>query len=181
MLSLYLLPTLLSLWLLSTPPHIEIHDSDNEILFSPNVSKNNDIFLSVCHYFRHKKKLITKEPMIIQLLLLLSGSVKVNPGPPTRVKFPCGECRRAVKAEKSIACDKCLQWYHKNCIGMNDILFECYSNDQDLEWICTKCGVHNVSSSLFNSSVSSNSSNESATVIDEPNKKKANRLRMLTM
>ena len=180
MLSVCLLPTFLSLWLLSTPRTVEIHDNDNEILFSPNVSKNNDIFFSVCHYFRHQKKQATREPMIIQLLLLLSGSVELNPGP-ARVKFPCGECKRAVtKRGKSIACDNCLQWFHKNGVGMNETIFNCYSNDQNLEWICTKCGIHNVSTSLFNSSISSNSSNESVTVINDPNKKKANKLRILT-
>ena len=34
--------------------------------------------------------------LILQLLLTISGNVETNPGP-RKLKFPCGECKKAVK------------------------------------------------------------------------------------
>jgi len=92
--------------------HEKIHEKGNEVLFAPNVLLENETLLSVGHYFKNQKKTAATNPMIIQLLLLVSGSVEMNPGP-ARVKFPSGECKRAVtKKGNAIACDQCLQWFH---------------------------------------------------------------------
>ena len=55
----------------------------------------------------------TQASSIIQLLLILSGSVEINPGP-RAPKFPCEECHKAVSIGPSIACDNCDQWFHKH-------------------------------------------------------------------
>jgi len=38
------------------------------------------------------------------------------------------------KKGNAINCDQCLQWFHQKCVGIGDILFDYYSNDQNLEW-----------------------------------------------
>ena len=44
---------------------------------------------------------------IQQLLLIISGTVKINRGP-ARLKYPCGQCNHAIKnSESSITCDSC--------------------------------------------------------------------------
>jgi len=81
-----------------------------------------------------------------QLLLIISGTIKVNPGPGNS----CGECSRAVKnSGKSIACDLCDKWYHFECVSMGDQVFDCYAENENLEWICSHCALKDVSHTLF--------------------------------
>lgn len=71
--------------------------------------------------------------------------------------------------------------YHQKCTGMNNSIFDCYATDEKLEWLCIKCGMPNITTSLFDSSLSSNSSNDSATPQrNTRQKRKANRLRIFT-
>ena len=84
--------------------------------------------------------------------------MKLNPGP-TNIKYPCGEGARAVKFGPSIACDQCNVWYHQECAGMNSTIFECYTNATiEMQWRCIKCGLPNISASLFDSSMPSTNS-----------------------
>lgn len=58
------------------------------------------------------------------------------------------------------------------------LIFDCYATDEKL---CIKCGMPNITTSLFDSSLSSNSSNDSATPQrNTRQKRKANRLRIFT-
>ena len=84
----------------------------------------------------------------MQLLLILSDSVEINPGPraPT---FPCEECHKAMSIDPSIACDNCDQWVHKSCINMNTIVFEAYQDNSSMEWLCCSCDLPNVASKFF--------------------------------
>ena len=75
----------------------------------------------------------------------------------SKVKFPCGECKRAVRGD-SISCDKCSTWYHKDCIHMGDPIFDSYTLNESLEGECTHCALSNISSSIFNSTVSNDTS-----------------------
>jgi len=51
-------------------------------------------------------------------------------------------CRRGcVFGEKMIACDKCRQWFHKQCIRMGDDEFDTYCSDRRKKF----CFVHTVS------------------------------------
>eukprot|EP00111_Clytia_hemisphaerica_P019322 TCONS_00057045-protein len=120
---------------------------------------------------------------MIQILLILSGSVEVNPGPRrTRVKFPCGECKKAITTNNAIACDECNKWYHVNCLSMNASVFNAYTKDELLEWICPNCALANISNSLFDS-FSASSTAESDNDDDEnqnnPPKTKRQSLRIM--
>ena len=85
----------------------------------------------------------------------MSGNVEFNPGS-TNIKYPCGECTRAVKFGPSIAYDQCNAWYHQECAGMNSMIFECCTNATiQIQWTCIKCGLPNISASFFDSSMSS--------------------------
>ena len=96
---------------------------------------------------------MSKRGNIIQLFLLISVSVELNPGPD--IKYKCIECYKSVNIGQSIACDNCNQWFHKSCLNMNSINFESYRNDNTQEWICYKCGIINISTSIFETSFDS--------------------------
>ena len=51
---------------------------------------------------------------LVIVILLLSGDVQLNPGPPTRTpKYPCGVCSKNVNCDhKAMECEDCLTWYH---------------------------------------------------------------------
>ena len=85
----------------------------------------------------------------------------------SKVKFPCGECKRAVRGD-SISCDKCSTWYHKDCIHMGDPIFDSYTLNESLEWECTHCALSNISSSIFNSTLSNDTSAESTIKKNKP-------------
>ncbi|KAK2185455.1 hypothetical protein NP493_233g01013 [Ridgeia piscesae] len=60
----------------------------------------------------------------IFLLLMKSGDVSPNPGPPGRKrtynpKHPCSHCGKGVTGRsRAISCDSCDQWTHNKCAGM---------------------------------------------------------------
>ena len=101
---------------------IFVNFSNNEILFSPRVTNVNVLFMSLANYHKHYK--YPKRSMcaeLLQLLLVISENVELNPGPRT-TKYPCVECGKAV-AINSTACDICNTWYHRECSGMNSTIF----------------------------------------------------------
>ena len=88
---------------------IFVHCSNNEILFSPRVANFNILFMSLANYQKHykyPKGSVCAE--LLQLLLVISGNMELNPGSRTP-KYPCGECNNAV-AINSIVCDICNTW-----------------------------------------------------------------------
>ena len=112
-----------------------------------------------------------------QLLLIISGSVELNPGPTSKVKYPCGECRKAVTTGASIACDLCNQWFHRKCSSMSDQIYDCHVKEESLEWLCQGCALADISNSLFDTSISSCSSTSS--IESNPPKKKVSKLRVV--
>ena len=134
----------------------------------------------VAQYLRHNKYPSKKQSAkLILTLLLISGSVELNPGP-TNIKYPCGECVRAVRFGPSIACDQCNVWYHQECAGMNSTIFECYTNATiEMQWTCIKCGLPNISASLFYSSMSS--INSSLNLDEDMLRVKSKSLRVVTV
>ena len=93
-------------------------------------------------------------------------------------KFPCGVCSKAVKnSDMSITCDDCMQWHHFECTGMSVFLFNLYVEHKDLRWSCCKCGLPDVNSSIFDSSISSISTDNTD---DVPPQKKSKCLRIVT-
>ena len=86
-------------------------------------------------------------PCIALLLLILSNDVEQNPGPKTP-KYPCGICSKAVKwSDKGVACDSCSTWFHTQCMGMCDEIYN--SLAPNISWTCFQCGLPNFSTQLF--------------------------------
>ena len=79
-------------------------------------------------------------------LLLLSGDIESNPGPPT-IKDPCGICSKSCK-NHAIQCDFCNSWIHKKCSHINPSIWPILSNTS-LTWECFNCGIPNFSNSFF--------------------------------
>ena len=140
----------------SSPGYVNLHD----ISCCCASSYSHEVFLSVALRFRHNPTPIrTTGATLIELLLILSGHVEMNPGTPT--KFPCGECSKAVRwGDQAMSCDSCNQWYHYNCIEMSSQVYNALA-DTSLEWECCNCGLMNISITVFNSFSSSNSLNDS--------------------
>ena len=86
-------------------------------------------------------------------LILLAGDIETNPGP-RLPKYPCGECRKACTSYKgakaSILCNTCDSWFHTDCAHISDAVFDILGRS-DLPWECSKCGLPNLSTSLFDS------------------------------
>ena len=66
----------------------------------------------------------------LNLLLILSGNVELNPGPvksnktTRRTRYPCGICSKQCTAKQaSVACDACHKWFHQKCLHMNSAVF----------------------------------------------------------
>ena len=128
-----------------------------EISLIPTPPKLEHISIAYWHHTQGFKLSSKRGSYHILLSLLLSGQIESNPGPRSP-KYPCGECNKAVRWGKSIACDQCDVWYHKDCLQMTSLNFEAQA---DLSWICCKCALPN-SSSLFDSFASQNSSLDSS-------------------
>ena len=154
---------------------ITIQAQENSLLCCKLLSQNELNAMSIAFIYqdnRSKQYQSNLQESIQQLLLIMSGTVEVNPGP----KYPCGECHKAVSSGASIACDICNQWFHFKCTSMSNNIYECYELDEDLEWLCPGCVFTNISDGLFDSSISSNGSTSSNDTY--PNRKKAKRLRI---
>lgn len=157
-----------------------IHDVNNEVCFDRVITANDYMMLAVPHYWKHHTYPHQgSKANIIQLLLILSGSIEINPGP----KFLCGEpnCGKSVRTIDSIACDQCNKWFHLDCISMNMNVFNCYTNDSLLEWICCDCGLLNISNSVFDSCFSDSDSSINSVHEDQPEKTKARSLRIMVI
>lgn len=58
---------------------------------------------------------------------------------------------------KAVACDECDTWYHTECMGMTNSVYDRLSNNS-VSWQCTACDQPNHSSIVYNSiTVSANS------------------------
>ena len=56
---------------------------------------------------------------LFSTILLLSGDIKLNPGPRTTSTYPCGYCEDPVTWDcRGIACDNCSIWYHGSCMEL---------------------------------------------------------------
>ena len=92
------------------------------------IVKNVSILLQM--RYKNKPGLTTSRSSIksrfINLLLvqLLSGQVKLNPGPITpnqsstlSTNYPCGICQKKVNdCHHALLCDKCELWFHTDCL-----------------------------------------------------------------
>ena len=93
------------------------------------------------------KELLLK--FLFTILLLQAGDLECNPGP-YKSKYPCTVCNKACKwSQQAVRCDSCNLWTHKDCMGMNTMIYD-YIGKPNVTWICCQCGLPNFSSSLFN-------------------------------
>ena len=88
-----------------------------------------------CEKLKHSKKKINKEKyqnnyVFLCLLLIISGDVKLNPGPKN-----CSLCRQPTSQDNNIQCSCCKKCYHISC---DNDLTAC--NQNDFTWICPKPG-----------------------------------------
>ena len=99
----------------------------------------------------------TARQPLLSSLLALAGDVELNPGPP-KCKYPCGICSKPVrKFDPAVCCDQCDQWLH-NSSGLSAHLYEAMKGSSGI-WICPTCGLPSFSSSLFDSFISTDTSN----------------------
>ena len=81
--------------------------------------------------------------VMFYLLIMQSGDVEINPGP---AKYPCGICEKNVGWNaKAIQCDCCDVWFHVKCANIGPESFKVL-NKTEVTWICTHCGIPNLSS-----------------------------------
>ncbi|KAK3108516.1 hypothetical protein FSP39_009662 [Pinctada imbricata] len=101
----------------------------------------------VCKYWKPEKEVSLYLSVI---LLANSYAPEPNPGPRTP-KYPCGTCGKAVTWKTAgVCCDSCDRWHHKECIGVNTLIYQGLRN---ISWECDQCGLPNFSSCLFDTTV----------------------------
>lgn len=66
-------------------------------------------------------------------MLMLSGDVELNPGPPSRWKYPCTVCVKS--NQRGVQCDMCDLWTHATCGRVDG---ETYQNLKG-DWYCQSC------------------------------------------
>ena len=82
-------------------------------------------------------------------LLILSGGLETNPGPPRTFKYPCGACAKpCMKNQAAVMCDTCEKWTHLKCTQISAQNFKALSNP-NASWHCCNCGIPEFNSSLF--------------------------------
>ena len=136
-----------SILLRNTTENINHTPKKKNILFTKQLSYCRVACFSVTYDFRHNQFAGGRSVASMMWLLLLLSGIESNPGP---TKYPCGECNKPVRYGRSIACDNCNKWYHKICIEMRTIVYDCYTENSKLEW-----AIKDISFSLFNHPVDS--------------------------
>ena len=80
--------------------------------------------------------------LVFYLLVMQSGDVEMNRGPP---KYPCGICSKNVNWNaKAIQCDGCDVLFHARCANIGPESFKAL-NKTEVTWICNHCGIPNTS------------------------------------
>ena len=153
------------------------HTPKQNILFTKQLSYCTVVCFSVTYDFKHNQYASGRSIVSMMRLLLLLSGIESNPGP---TKYPCGECNKPVCYGRSIVCSNCNKWYHKSCIEMHYIVYDCYTESNKLEWECCICAIKNISFSMFNHPVDSDHLLSSPICSSSPNitTKKAKQLRI---
>ena len=121
-----------------------------------NANHDTHIYLSSTNYTMgtHKDEELFLQYLAL-LLLLRSGDVITNPGPPESKrkytsKNPCSRCGKGVTARsRAISCGSCGQWTHNRCASVSsDVTYIelCYSGD-NFNFVCQRCSFYALRSS----------------------------------
>ena len=85
-----------------------------------------------------KSKHQTTHRLLLLVILVLSGDIQLNPGPPNW-KYPCGLCSKPVKCNQpGIECEVCYTWQHCKCLDMNESEYSRLQHS-DEGWCCPQC------------------------------------------
>ena len=60
------------------------------------------------------------------------------------VNYPCGECKKECEEddiEGSVYCELCEIWFHRQCEGVNEGMFETLRSSE-FGLFCTRCTTH---------------------------------------
>ena len=94
----------------------------------------------------------TQRLLLVFLILLQAGDLELNLGPKTGhddTDFPCGLCDMNVDwSHNALQCDGCDIWLHAACMDMSSHNYRQLGETSSL-WICCRCGLRNINSSLF--------------------------------
>ena len=91
---------------------------------------------------------------LCQLRIAVSNDIESNPGPEDHA---CQHCNIDVNwSSLALQCDGCDKWSHKECLNMSSAHYTCLENESSV-WLCSRCGMRNFNSSLFNNSHSTHS------------------------
>ena len=80
----------------------------------------------------------------------------------------CGMCGKGSgkKAARWVKCDKCQNWFHISCAGVNKRQYDVISRDSNVEWTCKKCKIGGAMSNIRVSWGDCNSEEEVNAVVD---------------
>jgi hypothetical protein len=70
------------------------------------------------------------------IILLLCGDIEVNPGPVSI----CPICRSTVQQHHhAVSCDRCNYWYHIQCVGISNSMYQEFAKMVSFHWYCKPC------------------------------------------
>ena len=116
-----------------------------------------DIFTTFFYHLKHNRIVPLSIPVEFKqrhhrllLILILSGDISVNPGPP---KHPCGYCYKPVaKNHRAVLCEACNYWSHIKCARVSPTEYISLSNS-DEPWLCGECNSFKFTDSFFDNSL----------------------------
>ena len=113
--------------------------------------KTKRAICKLCRLSVTKNYFFNVSPQTSTLLLLLrSGDVSTNPGPPQNKrkytpKNPCSHCDKGVTARRrAISCDSCGQWTHNRCASVfSDVTYdELCNSGARFTFVCQRCSFY---------------------------------------
>ena len=73
-------------------------------------------------------------------LIILDYTVNKRLKRKEHVRFPCGECNRAVQGNhRGICCDQCNRWFHTRCANVSNSNYTRLSNSSEGWLHCQRC------------------------------------------
>ena len=116
-----------------------------------------DIFTTLSYHIKHSRIVPLSIPVEFKqiyhrllLILILSGDISVDPGPP---KHPCGYCYKPVaKYHRAVLYEACNYCSHIKCDKVSPAEYISLSSS-DEPWLCGECNSFKFTDSFFDSSL----------------------------